>query len=306
VSARTVPFPYAGPGYHARMGRDLPICATCGVQYGAPRADCPICLDERQYVGWDGQRWTTLAELTAAGHRGRMDEEGPGVIGVGTVPSVAIGQRALLVRAGAGNVLWDCVPYLDDDIVARVEELGGVRAIAVSHPHFYGTMIDWARCFDAPVYIHTADRDWIARTDDAVQIWDGDTLDLGDGLTLINAGVHFDGGQVLHWRGGEDGRGALFSIDTTAMTTSTTAVRLAPGPIPGREGPRQPEGQFRPRPREPGPHGAARGANREGGRCQDGRRSPSSAGRRRRGQPPRPVVPSTYGSRPETSVHSPD
>ena len=25
--------------------------------------------------------------------------------------------------------------------------------------------------------------------------------------------MHFDGGQVLHWAGGEDGRGALFSGD---------------------------------------------------------------------------------------------
>ncbi|WP_449065679.1 hypothetical protein [Planomonospora algeriensis] len=33
---------------------DLPICVTCGVQYGAPRENCPICEDERQYVGWEG------------------------------------------------------------------------------------------------------------------------------------------------------------------------------------------------------------------------------------------------------------
>lgn len=51
------------------MDTDLPICATCGVQYPAPREDCPICLDERQYVGRDGQRWTSLAEHAAAGVR---------------------------------------------------------------------------------------------------------------------------------------------------------------------------------------------------------------------------------------------
>lgn len=63
--------------------------------------------------------------------------------------------------------------------------------------------------FDAPVYIHEADRRWVARPDDAVVFWEGDTHELADGLTLINAGVHFDGGQVLHWR---DAR-ALFSGD---------------------------------------------------------------------------------------------
>ncbi len=190
----------------ARVG--LPICATCGVQYGAPRPDCPICEDERQYVGWDGQRWTTLEELRG-GRRGRVEEEGPGVVGIGAEPSVAIGQRALLLRAPSGNVLWDMIPFIDDDLVRRVTELGGVSAIAISHPHFYGSMIEWAHAFDAPVYVHEADRRWVARPDDAVVFWSGDTHELGDGLTLVNAGVHFEGGQVLHWR---DAR-ALFSGD---------------------------------------------------------------------------------------------
>ena len=91
------------------MQPDLPICATCGVQYSAPREDCPICLDERQYVGWDGQQWTTLVELQKAGHQGVTRPEGPGVVGVGAQPPTAIGQRALLVRAPSGNVLWDMI-----------------------------------------------------------------------------------------------------------------------------------------------------------------------------------------------------
>ncbi|MEV6044033.1 hypothetical protein [Streptomyces xanthochromogenes] len=95
------------------------------MQYGAPRPDGPICLDERQYVGREGQRGTWLAELRDAGHRGRLAGEGPGVTGVGTVPSFAVGQRALLIRSPVGNVLWDCVGYLDDDLATRVQELGG-------------------------------------------------------------------------------------------------------------------------------------------------------------------------------------
>lgn len=207
--------PYDGGsgGYAAAMREDLPICRTCGVQYGAPRADCPICEDERQYVGWDGQRWTTLAELAAEGHEGRIEEEGPGIIGVGVTPPTAIGQRALLVRTPAGNVLWDMVTYIDDAMVARVRELGGVSAIAISHPHFYGSMVEWAHAFDAPVYIHAADREWVARPDESVVFWEGESREIGEGLTLVNAGVHFAGGQVLHWRDGEDGRGALMSGD---------------------------------------------------------------------------------------------
>ncbi len=195
------------------MELGFPICRTCGVQYAGRPEDCPICLDERQYVGWDGQRWTTLDELQAAGHQGRIQEEGPGVTGIGASPPTAIGQRALLLRAPGGNVLWDMITYIDNDLIARVGDLGGISAIAVSHPHFYGSMIEWAHAFDAPVYIHARDRAWIARPDSAVTFWDGDTREIGDGLTLVNAGVHFDGGQVLHWAGAQDGAGALFSGD---------------------------------------------------------------------------------------------
>ncbi|TWV58021.1 MBL fold metallo-hydrolase [Streptomyces misionensis] len=194
-------------------GRQLPICRTCAVQYAEPREDCPVCLDERQYVGWDGQQWTSLAELRAEGHRGRLEEEGPGVIGVGTEPAVGIGQRALLIRSPAGNVLWDCLGYLDDELAAEVERLGGISAIAVSHPHFYGTMTEWGRAFDAPVYVHAADREWVPRPDGVVEYWSGDTHRIADGLTLINAGTHFAGGTVLHWADDPDGRGALFSGD---------------------------------------------------------------------------------------------
>ena len=110
------------------MQADLPICRTCGVQYPAPREDCPICEDQRQYVGWDGQQWTSLAELRDAGHKGQVKPEGPGVVGVGAQPPTSIGQRALLVRAPSGNVLWDMITYVDDDLVAAIAELGGVSA----------------------------------------------------------------------------------------------------------------------------------------------------------------------------------
>lgn len=194
-------------------GLQLPICCTCGVQYGTSRVDCPICLDERQYVGWKGQQWTTLAELQAGGRRGQFDQEGPGVIGVGAVPSVAVGQRALLIRSPSGNVLWDCVGYLDDDLAAEIEKLGGISAIAVSHPHFYGVMTEWGRAFDVPVYVHAADRGWIGRPDPVIEYWTGDTRQITPGMTLINAGTHFAGGTVLHWSDDPEGRGALFSGD---------------------------------------------------------------------------------------------
>lgn len=219
------------------MDLDLPICVTCGVQYGAPRPDCPICDDERQYVGWDGQQWTSLAELQAAGHRGRIAEEGPGVIGIGADPPTAIGQRALLVQAPGGNVLWDMITYIDGTLVDEVTRLGGVSAIAISHPHFYGSMIEWAHAFGAPVYIHEKDRRWIARPDDSVVFWTGSRRQIGDGLTLVNLGVHFDGGQVLHREASQDTNGALCSGDIVGVVADRRWVSFMysfPNYIPER------------------------------------------------------------------------
>jgi glyoxylase-like metal-dependent hydrolase (beta-lactamase superfamily II) len=216
---------------------DLPVCVTCGVQYAGPREDCPICEDERQYVGWDGQQWTSLRELAESGHTGRIEAEGPGVVGIGVEPSVGIGQRALLISAGSDNVLWDSVPYLDDAMVQQVEDRGGIRAVAVSHPHFYGAMVEWAHEFSAPVYVHAADRDWLPRPDPAVTFWDGDSLDIGDGLTLVNLGVHFAGGQVLHSRDAESGGGALFSGDIVQVVSDRRWVSFMysyPNLIPER------------------------------------------------------------------------
>jgi len=183
------------------------------VQYEAPRPDCPVCLDERQYVGWQGQRWTTLEELRSEGFHGRVAEEGPSVVGIGCEPSFAIGQRALLLRSENGNVLWDCITYIDDELVAAVNDLGGISTIAISHPHYYATMAEWAEAFDAPVYVHTADRQWLGRPGPFISFWEGDTYQVAPGMTLINAGVHFAGGTVLHWSASADRVAALFSGD---------------------------------------------------------------------------------------------
>ncbi|MCA9978511.1 MAG: hypothetical protein KC413_22275, partial [Anaerolineales bacterium] len=118
------------------------ICQTCGTQFpesNIPPEPCPICEDERQYIGWDGQQWTTLEELRTKHHTVVREEE-PQLIGIGTEPSFAIGQRPLLVQTPEGNLLWDCMTLLDDDAVTAVTKLGGINAIAISNPHFYTTM----------------------------------------------------------------------------------------------------------------------------------------------------------------------
>lgn len=189
---------------------DQPICVACGTQYDEPRESCALCCDERQFVPPSGQQWTSLERLRGSGYAPRVEQEGPRVTGIGSTPSFAIGQRALLVHTGRGNVLWDCVAYLDDELVEQVDDHGGITAMAVSHPHYYTTMHEWAHIFDVPLYLHESDREWITRTDDHVELWSGPTHSLSDELTLINLGVHFAGGSVLHWA---DGAGTLFSGD---------------------------------------------------------------------------------------------
>lgn len=198
---------------------DCYICKTCGVQYSPterPPEHCVICEDERQYIGHDGQQWTTMGELQAAGHRNEIREHEPGLVGVCTEPRVGIGQRALLVQTPAGNLLWDAITYLDDETVRRLNELGGVQAISSSHPHFYGAMVEWARAFGATVWVPEADRQWVTYSDPVVRYWRA-SEEVLPGVTLVQTGGHFPGSAVVHWAAGADGRGALLTGDSISV-----------------------------------------------------------------------------------------
>jgi hypothetical protein len=195
------------------------LCVTCGTQFApgdAPPARCAICEDERQYVPGAGQRWTTLGSLRTT-HRCTIKRLEADLYGIGVDPRFGIGQRALLVRTPGGNVLWDCVPLVDDAIVDAIRGLGGLVAIAISHPHFHTTMVEWARAFDVPVYLHTDNREWVMRPDRAIEFWDGETRALADGLTIVRCGGHFEGSAVLHWAAGAERRGALLTGDTIQL-----------------------------------------------------------------------------------------
>jgi hypothetical protein len=203
-------------------GLHLPICETCGTQFPAGEstpASCPICTDSRQYVGHDGQRWTTLADLRAT-HKNDLRRQEPGLWGIGIEPAFAIGQRALLVQTPRGNTLWDCISLVDDATVDAVEKLGGIASIAVSHPHYYSSMVEWSRAFGgAPIHLHEDNRQYVVRPDPAIELWKGETLVLQTGLTMIRIGGHFEGFQVLHWADGAEGRGVLLSGDQPYVTS---------------------------------------------------------------------------------------
>jgi len=202
------------------------ICSTCGTQYPASAAAperCPICEDDRQYVNAQGQQWTTPDELRAARANTLIEIE-PGLTAIRSEPVFAIGQQAHLIQTPAGNLLWDCISLIDDATVARVRELGGVQAIAISHPHFYSAMVDWARAFEAPIHLHADNRPWVMRPDPAIRYWEGETFAPLPGLTLIRCGGHFPGSSALHWAGGAGGRGALFTGDTLMVVSDRRYV----------------------------------------------------------------------------------
>lgn len=193
------------------------ICVTCGAQFEEstrPPDRCPMCDENRQYVNPRGQMWTTLDGLRRD-HRNVLTAEESRLTGIRTEPGFAIGQRALLVQTPNGNVLWDCVSLIDDETERGVRALGGIAAIAISHPHYYSSMIEWSRAFaGAPVYVHALDKAWVTRSSPSIVLWDGETRPLVGGTTLIRCGGHFPGAAVLHWPDGADGRGALLTGDT--------------------------------------------------------------------------------------------
>jgi hypothetical protein len=213
------------------------ICVTCGTQFAATEHapdHCPICEDERQYIGHDGQQWTTLEDLRNM-HSNTIKLEEPGLYSIGSTPRFAIGQRALLVQHPEGNVLWDCVSLLDQATIKRVNELGGIQKIVISHPHFYSSMIEWAHEFGASIHLPVADQQWLNRPDPSIQFWDGDSLELQSGLKVIRCGGHFDGSSVLHWQAGANGQGVLLTADTIDVVADRrflTFMRSYPNQIP--------------------------------------------------------------------------
>jgi len=189
------------------------ICTTCGVQMDENITQddvCPICTDERQYVNPNGQSWTTLPDMISSGtYQTTVTEEQQGLQSLVTTPKFGIGQTAYLV-AGTKRILWDCITYLDQ---AVIEEVGQLDAMALSHPHYYATQVEWAETFEIPLYIHEADKEWVTRPSERIVFWSGDRLELADDVVLHRIGGHFDGATVLEWTAGDEGRGILLTGD---------------------------------------------------------------------------------------------
>lgn len=213
------------------------LCATCGLEHAdtaEPPDTCDICADERQYLPPGGQVWTTLAELAQDRHAA-IEELEPDLYGITVTPKVGIGHRPLLVRTRAGNLLWDPPGFYDESLLDAIQDLGGLAAIASSHPHLTGVSISLGHHFGhVPVYVNADDQRWIRRPDDVITLW-RDTHEVLPGLTLVQCGGHFAGSAVLHWRDGAAGQGVALSGDTFLLMSDRATVafmRSYPNMIP--------------------------------------------------------------------------
>ncbi|PRY02935.1 hypothetical protein CLV24_1444 [Pontibacter ummariensis] len=176
------------------------ICATCGTRHATARTEadtCPICQDERQYVGDKGQLWLSYSEVAKSSSI-RITRLQPDLYDLKITPSFAISQKAHLVLSKSGNILWDCIPFLDEQTASYIRTMGGIKAIAISHPHYYSLMAEWAQAFDCPIYLHVQDKQWIQDKSRHIRLWEGKKLVLWDDISVVHVAGHFAGSTVLH------------------------------------------------------------------------------------------------------------
>ncbi len=200
------------------------ICTACGTHYqpGNPLPQlCDICNDDRQFIPPQGQHWTSI-EALAAEKTIHVQQLGTDIYALRVIPQFAIDQQAFFVVSNSGNILWDCLPFLDEATAAFIEAKGGLKAMAISHPHYYSAMALWAKRFDCPVYLHQDDAQWIRYTHPYIQLWQGAAQPLWDGIRIIHTAGHFPGSAVLHLPA--QGKGLLLTGDSVYVARDRKRV----------------------------------------------------------------------------------
>jgi hypothetical protein len=196
------------------------ICATCGTKYPVNYLGnkCLICEDDRQYVPFDGQKWTTSAYLHKH-HSVKVKQLNSNLFELVIDPVFAIGQRALLITTKSGNILWDCIPHLDENAIRFIQQKGGLKAIAISHPHYYSNMKDWAEKFDCPIFLPESEKEYIVNPTNRITFWIEEKVDFWDGIELIRIGGHFTGSSIL-WLPKDNENGIILCGDTFNLALS--------------------------------------------------------------------------------------
>ncbi|WP_242311262.1 hypothetical protein [Bacillus cereus group sp. BfR-BA-01331] len=147
-----------------------------------------------------------------------------GLYSIRTTPHFADKQTAYYIQNKKFNILWDCVTDLDEKTIDEINKFGGIQAIALSNPHFHTTYIEWAKVFDALIYIHEDNKKWVTQQSERIIFWSGEFLELSNGITLYRLGGKFKGGAVLHWKGGNNEKGVLFTSDIIQVSPGKKGI----------------------------------------------------------------------------------
>ena len=178
---------------------------------------CVVRADERQWLPPGGQRWTTLADLAAAGHAFDVREVEPGLTGIGADPPVAIGQRSLLVATPGATSLGPVGVHRR----RRGDRGPGGGRAELRHrqpPALLRRDRPVGGAFGAEILVLADDAGLAASRTRRLGPDLGRTPDVLPGVTLIQCGGHFPGSAVLHWADGADGRGALLTPGTRSSS----------------------------------------------------------------------------------------
>src|SRR5215467_1522819 len=103
------------------------ICVHCGLQHAEQNsrpARCLNCSDERESMTHKKPSWVTLTSM-AGRYKNVFTVLGGGVTGICTSPAFGIGPEVFFIHSAFGNVLWDCLAYLDDATVRQIKKQGG-------------------------------------------------------------------------------------------------------------------------------------------------------------------------------------
>jgi hypothetical protein len=85
--------------------------------------------------------------------------------------------------------------------------VGGVAAIAISHPHYYTSMVDWSHAFGKiPIYLRSGSRG--VATGSCHPVLSGRHIHSAATRRSSTAAA-ISRGTALHWAAGAEGRGLL-------------------------------------------------------------------------------------------------
>ncbi|MCB0964532.1 MAG: MBL fold metallo-hydrolase [Acidimicrobiales bacterium] len=119
----------------------------------------------------------------------------PGVLAMGHNDRRSFGAHSYLVARPDGNLLVDS-PHLTAPLAERVDDLGGIAHVLLSHRDDVVDAERWADRYGARVWIHAEDADAAPFATDVVA--GADPVDVAPGVTVVPAPGHTRGSVVVH------------------------------------------------------------------------------------------------------------